>query len=64
VDASAGQSIELPFAELAELRGVAPIAEVGAQHRHREQPETITDRRIDDGVPRLPRCYGVMKTLD
>jgi hypothetical protein len=39
VGAAAVQSIELPFAQFAELRGVAPIAEVGAQQRNREHPD-------------------------
>ena len=52
VHAATGQSIELSFAKFAELRGVASIAEVGAQQRNREHPEAITNRRIDDRVHR------------
>ena len=60
IHAAGGQSIELSFAQLAELHGVAPVAKVGRQDGHGETLEAVAQRRVDDSVGRcLERVEAV-----
>jgi hypothetical protein len=48
IDATCGQSIELPLTEFAELRAVASVPEIGSQDRDGELLEAIAKSTADD----------------
>src|SRR5215467_8603631 len=63
VDAARRKTIELFLAELAQLRGVAAVAEIRTEHCDCEALEPIADRRIDHRVGRRFECVEAVEPV-